>query len=168
MNVLNITTKNIFLVKIVFLFICITNQACSDSSIGEKLSNSFDSPTNSTSKILLEKKEKEKEKEKKIIKSVKNNDMEQEKKDSIKDDKDELLIKAKPNKKKSIFSKNIMKFKPQTYRLILILKGANPSSPSEDVTRVLIQEGIQFEVERIERYKDQSSIEKLSSKRQGF
>ena len=78
------------------------------------------------------------------------------------------LSTKKSNRSNSIFNRNNTQFEPQSYRLILILRGVNPSAPSEFVTRALIEEGIQFEVERIERFKDEGAQKRLPSKRNEF
>ena len=53
-------------------------------------------------------------------------------------------------------------FNPQPYRIILRLSGANPSAPAETVTEALRKAGVQFEVEKIERF-DQESLPKDTS-----
>ena len=56
-------------------------------------------------------------------------------------------------------------FNPQPYRIILKLSGANPSAPAETVTAALRKAGIQFEVEKIERFDEKSLIDDSSYKR---
>tara|TARA_Y100001978_G_C23653983_1_gene414994 strand:- start:643 stop:1020 length:378 start_codon:yes stop_codon:yes gene_type:complete len=45
-------------------------------------------------------------------------------------------------------------FNPRPYRIILRLSGANPSAPAETVTEALRKAGVQFEVEKIERFNE--------------
>ena len=54
--------------------------------------------------------------------------------------------------------KGTVKFSPQPYRIIIRLSGANPSAPAETVTRALRDAGIIFEVEKIERFSNDSSF----------
>jgi len=63
---------------------------------------------------------------------------------------------------KSIKSKKKTIFNPQPYRIILRLSGANPSAPAETVTEALRTAGVQFEVEKIERF-DEEDLSKDSS-----
>ena len=53
-------------------------------------------------------------------------------------------------------------FNPQPYRIILRLSGANPSAPAETVTRALRKAGVEFEVEKIERF-DENNLSKGTS-----
>ena len=69
--------------------------------------------------------------------------------------KDRLSKKITKSKKKTIFN-------PQPYRIILRLSGANPSAPAETVTEALRTAGVQFEVEKIERF-DEEDLSKDSS-----
>ena len=70
-------------------------------------------------------------------------------------DRDRLSKKTTKSKKKTIFN-------PQPYRIILRLSGANPSAPAETVTEALRTAGVQFEVEKIERF-DEEDLSKDSS-----
>ena len=56
-------------------------------------------------------------------------------------------------------------FNPQPYRIIIKLSGANPSAPAESVTKALRKAGIQFEVEKIERFSSDSDSQALPLKR---
>ena len=69
--------------------------------------------------------------------------------------KDRLSKTSIKLKKKTIFN-------PQPYRIILRLSGANPSAPAETVTEALRTAGVQFEVEKIERF-DEEGLSKDSS-----
>ena len=65
-------------------------------------------------------------------------------------------------RQKSTKSKKKVIFNPRPYRIILKLSGANPSAPAETVTNALRKAGVQFEVEKIERF-DVDSLSKDSS-----
>ena len=137
-------------------------QSCSNTLIGEKLEKSFDSNDN---QLISENTNKSKEQNK--INELKSNK---------KDDKN-----AKGNVKKvnSISNKEIISqkstksikkviFNPKPYRIILKLSGANPSAPAETVTKALRKAGVQFEVEKIERFDEQSLLKNSSLKRKEF
>ena len=138
-------------------------QSCSNTLLGEKLENSFDINENPTTlKNTIKVKDQTKPNEIKKIQLSKQVDDKVNKnvrvnitnKNSI-SNKDRLIQKSVKSKKKVIF-------KPQPYRIILKLSGANPSAPAETVTAALRKAGVEFEVEKIERY-DERSISKDSS-----
>ena len=72
--------------------------------------------------------------------------------------KDRLSQKTTKSIKKIIFN-------PQPYRIILRLSGANPSAPAETVTEALRKAGVQFEVEKIERFDEENLSKNTSLKR---
>ena len=138
-------------IRVFLIVILIPLQSCSNTVIGEKLESSFDTPQNPrasgdisikskkqnempkiTSRITVEKKKNEKD----LRKITKENSI---------SNKDRL------NQKSSKLVKNTI-FTPQPYRIILRLSGANPSAPAETVTEALRKAGVQFEVEKIERF----------------
>ena len=141
-------------------------QSCSNTLFGEKLENSFDineNPTtlkntikvkdqtkpNEIKKIQLSKKVDDKVNENVRVNITKNNSI---------SNKDRLIQKSVKSKKKVIF-------KPQPYRIILKLSGANPSAPAETVTAALRKAGVEFEVEKIERFDERSISNDSSSER---
>ena len=126
-------------------------QSCSNTLIGEKLENSFgitenaitsgktnnkstnlNKITKTKSKIKVDKIENEKD----LVTIIRENSISK---------KDRLSQKPTKSIKKIIF-------KPQPYRIILRLSGANPAAPAESVTEALRKAGVQFEVEKIERF----------------
>ena len=136
-------------------------QACSNTLIGEKLESSFDSMEKPRT---LEKTniKPQKPNEKIKIKSIMKDDKKENKnafantvKENSISNKDRLSKKIIKSKKKTIFN-------PQPYRIILRLSGANPSAPAETVTEALRTAGVQFEVEKIERF-DEEDLSKDSS-----
>ncbi len=139
-------------------------QSCSNTLIGEKLENSFDSTeeTKTAGKInsksqKLNEKTKIKSRIKDDKKENKNNFGNIIKENSI-SNKDRLSQKSIKPIKKTIFN-------PQPYRIILRLSGANPSAPAETVTEALRKAGVQFEVEKIERFDEEDLSKNKSSKR---
>ena len=136
-------------------------QSCSNTQIGEKLENSFDI-TETPKTIEKANNKPQKLNEKTTIKSrTKGNKKENEndfaniiKENSI-SNKDRLSQKSTKSIKKTIFN-------PQPYRIILRLSGANPSAPAETVTEALRKAGVQFEVEKIERFDNGNSSKDTS------
>ncbi len=139
-------------------------QSCSNTLIGEKLENSFDiiEKPNTSEKITnkLQKqngKIKIKSKIKDDKKEIENNFANIVKENSI-SNKDKFSQKSSQSIKKTIFN-------PQPYRIILRLSGANPSAPAESVTEALRKAGVQFEVEKIERFDEEKISKNTSLKR---
>ena len=128
-------------------------QSCSNTLVGEKLENSFD--INENLKTLEKTNNKPQKtnvvpKNKSIItdkKAENEKDFKKIGKVNLISNKDRLVQKTKKSVKKTIFN-------PRPYRIILRLSGANPSAPAETVTEALRKAGVQFEVEKIERYDD--------------
>ena len=137
-------------------------QSCSNTLIGEKLENSFDS-TEQPQIVKKTYKKPQKINEKIKVKST------------IKDDKKEndfgIITKENSISNKNRLSQKPTKstkkiiFNPQPYRIILRLSGANPSAPAETVTEALRKAGVQFEVEKIERFDEENSSKNASLKR---
>ena len=137
-------------------------QSCSNTLIGEKLENSFDI----TEEVEIS--EKTKNKPQKLYEKTKI-------KSRIKDDKKEndvvSFIKENSISNQDRLSQKTIKplkktiFNPQPYRIILRLSGANPSAPAETVTEALRKAGVQFEVEKIERFDDENFSKNKSTKR---
>ena len=139
-------------------------QSCSNTLIGEKLENSFDTPSNSKSSVNTSKVNvPNKLNENKKIKSSKNvvekvNIQGKTIENNLISNKDRFSQKSTKSIKKVIFN-------PQPYRIILKLSGANPSAPAETVTEALRKAGVQFEVEKIERYDERSLLNDKAFKR---
>ena len=151
-------------IRVFLIVILIPLQSCSNTVIGEKLESSFDTPQNLrasgdinikskkqnempkiTSRIKVEKKKNEKD----LGKIIKENSI---------SNKDRLSEKSSKLVKNTIFT-------PQPYRIILRLSGANPSAPAETVTKALRKAGVQFEVEKIERFDNAELSKDRSLKR---
>ena len=144
-------------------------QSCSKTQIGEKLENSFDiienpkisenstkakvqSKLNEIKKIKSSKKDYEEENQNVQVNIKKNNST---------SNKDRLRQQSTKSIKNEIFN-------PQPYRIILKLSGANPSAPAETVTNALRKAGVEFEVEKIERFDDKILLKDSSFKRKEF
>ncbi len=128
-------------------------QSCSNTQIGEKLENSFDITEEiKTSERTKNKSQKLYAKTKikpRVEDDKKENDVVSLIKDNSISNKDRLSQKSIKPIKKIIYN-------PQPYRIILRLSGANPSAPAETVTEALRKAGVQFEVEKIERFDEEN------------
>ena len=67
------------------------------------------------------------------------------------------------NKKKKVIKQNIIKdknkkiktnYEPQSYKVVIILKGVDPTDPSQKFSNVLKNANIIFEIEKIERFQE--------------
>ena len=126
-------------------------QSCSNPLIGEKLENSFDSSGNPKTSVKTNEKP-QKQNQKSKIKSTIQNDMKENENDFVNTTKENSMSNSGKLSQKSIKSIKKTIFNPQPYRIILKLSGANPSAPAETVTEALRKAGVQFEVEKIERF----------------
>ena len=151
-------------IRLFLIAIIIPLQSCSNTLIGEKLENSFDfidNPLSSAKTVNEQKKQNEIPKIKSRIK------------DDKKEDENDFgnIIKEKSTPSEDRLSQKLIKspkktiFNPQPYRIILRLSGANPSAPAETVTKALRKAGVQFEVEKIERFDENNLSEDTSFKR---
>ena len=153
-------------IKFFLIVALIPLQACSNTLIGEKLENSFEIIENpiiskNTSKVKVQNKPNEIQKiksSKKDEKKYSENFQENIVKNNSMSNKERLSQKLIISKKKIIF-------KPQPYRIILKLSGANPSAPAETVTAALRKAGIEFEVEKIERLDEKNLLKDSTLKR---
>ena len=151
----------IFKKKEFFLLIfLILLQSCSGGRIGNFLESSFndlektsqieDLQNNLVKKNILEKENKEIDNKKnKQIKKV-------EKPDNVLENKKdinlEIIPKQKNNKnKKSSKKRNI---DLQSYKIIFILKDVDPKDPTEELSSILSNSEVNFEIEKIERILD--------------
>ena len=93
------------------------------------------------------------EKKDNIEKSIKKQDIKNNSKNKIVFNSEE---KSKNNKrinqqKKSV---QIRKFQPQSYKIIFILKDVDPKAPIENLSTILRNSDVNFEIEKIERFLD--------------
>ena len=151
----------IFKKKEFFLLIfLILLQSCSGGRIGNFLESSFNdlekiSKDEDLQKNLLNKKIEVEEKKEingtkiKIIKEVENS------KNVVENKKDinlEKIPKQKNNKIKNISKKR--KIELQSYKIIFILKDVDPKDPTEELSSILSNSEVNFEIEKIERILD--------------
>ena len=134
-----------------FMILLFLLQSCSGGKIGNFLESSFkDNNSNQISQNDIDIKSKTSiiSKDKKLVK----------KKD--KNDKIELNDDTKPLNLVNSFSSNtndanILKkrnqnYMPKSYRVFVILKKVDPSSPTEEFSRILRNGNVNFEIEKIE------------------
>ena len=156
-------------IRLFLIAIFIPLQSCSKTLIGEKLENSFDiidNPTisESTPKVQGQ----NKLNEIKSIKSSKNDYEKENQNNQVNISRNNSMSnKDRPRQKSTKLIKKVI-FNPQSYKIILILSGVNPAAPAETVTKALRKEGIEFEVEKIERFDGKSLSQDSSFKRKEF
>tara|TARA_Y100001968_G_C19427472_1_gene755186 strand:+ start:1643 stop:2122 length:480 start_codon:yes stop_codon:yes gene_type:complete len=156
MNKIKLTFHNLLLVNI-FSILILTIQSCSNQQFGKELSESFDSSQDLVSNNGLNKSSKiNNRKEAKLNeatikkKSTRINSLK--KVESLIPEKEDKEIERKKILNKSFAKKNkIKKDKVQNYLFTIKIFGANSSSPGEVITNTLMREGIDFEVEKIEK-----------------
>ena len=162
MNILRLV-ENKF-IRLFLIAIIIPLQSCSNTLIGEKLENSFDITDNPLSSAKTNNESKKQNELPKIKSRIKDDKKENQNdfgnfiKETSNPSEDKLSQKSIKSPKKTIFN-------PQPYRIILRLSGANPSAPAETVTKALRKAGVQFEVEKIERFDENNLSEATSLKR---
>ena len=160
----------IFKKKELFLLIfLIFLQSCSGGRIGNFLENSFndlekkskneDLQNNFLYKndINLEKEKKKfDDKKKRKIKKVEKPKNVSENKNDINLEKENKKLNDKKNKKiKNLLKKR--KVELQSYKIIFILKDVDPKDPTEELSSILSNSEVNFEIEKIERILDSKS-----------
>jgi hypothetical protein len=142
-------------------------QSCSGGRIGNFLESSFndlektskneDLQNNLLNKndISLEKEKKkfDDKKNKKIKKVEKPKKIVPENKNDINLEKEKKKFDDKKNKKIKNFSKK-RKIELQSYKIIFILKDVDPKDPTEELSSILSNSDVNFEIEKIERILD--------------
>ena len=135
----------------VFLILLFLLQSCSGGRIGNFLESSFknnssyklsqnDNKKNFKSDIISE--------DKKILKMEEKNTKIKSNDESKPYNIDNSFA-IKTNDVNTIKKKN-QNYNPKTYRVFVILKNVDPSSPTENFSKVLINGDINFEIEKIE------------------
>ena len=152
--------------ELFLLIFLIFLQSCSGGRIGNFLESSFNdlektSKNEDLQNNLLNKKDINLEKEnkkfddkknKKIKKVVKPKNVPENKKD-INLDKENKKFGDKKNKKIKNFAKK-RKIELQSYKIIFILKDVDPKDPTEELSSILSNSDVNFEIEKIERIFD--------------
>ena len=135
----------------VFLILLFLLQSCSGGKIGNFLESSFKNDNfNKSSQNDINKKLKSNiiSKDKKLVNNKNKNN-----KIKSNDDTKPLNIvnsvSIKTNDSKKIIKRNQI-YKPKSYRVFVILKEVDPSSPTENFSKVLRDGYINFEIEKIE------------------
>jgi len=151
-----ILKKKEFFLLIFLIFL----QSCSGGRVGNFLESSFndlektsqneDLQNNLVNKKILEKENKEinGKKDKKIKKVEKQKNVLENKKDINL----EKMSKQKNNKIKNFPKKR--KIELQSYKIIFILKDVDPKDPTEELSSILTNSEVNFEIEKIERISD--------------
>ena len=151
-----ILKKKEFFLLIFLIFI----QSCSGGSIGNFLESSFDNLENKNKadeKInLLDNKKvinsKNKEDSKKNNEAMKKD--EEVAKNSLENKNFVKLQKRNKTRKTNIVKKIPKKNDLQSYKIIFILKDVDPMAPIDELSTILRNSGVNFEIEKIERYFD--------------
>ena len=138
-------------IRLFLIVILIPLQSCSNTVIGEKLESSFDTPQIPKASRDINIKSKKQNEMPKITSRIKVEKKKNEKELGELIKENSISNKERLSQKSSKLVKNTI-FTPQPYRIILRLSGANPSAPAETVTKALRKAGVQFEVEKIERF----------------
>ena len=142
------------------LIFLILVQSCSGGKIGNFLESSFndldkisqdeDLKKNlSNEKILIEEKKETKNKNGEKIKKLERPKNDQ---DNKKNKNSENFQKKRNNKIKNSSKKRNIEL--QTYKIIFILKDADPKDPTKDLSTILRNSEVNFEIEKIERILD--------------
>ena len=150
--------KKEFFLLIFLIFL----QSCSGGSIGNFLESSFNdlekiSKDEDLKNNLLNKKDTNLEKENKEITNKKNKKIKKvEKLKNVLENKKDLnlekISKQKNNKIKNLSKKR--KIELHSYKIILILKDVDPKDPTEELSTILSNSAVNFEIEKIERILD--------------
>ena len=163
-----ILKKKEFFLLIFLIFL----QSCSGGRIGNFLESSFndlektskneDLQNNLVNKKIVETKEINDKKNKKIVEAKEINDKKNKKIkivekpenyiENLNNINSDKILKQKNNKiKKSIKKRNI---NLQSYKIIFILKDVDPKDPTEELSSILSNSEVNFEIEKIERILD--------------
>ena len=153
----------IFKKKIFLLIFLILLQSCSGGRIGNFLDNSFndlekisqddDSSKNfANKKIVIKENQEKKDKKNKEIKKV-------EKLNNVLENKNDINIKkiSKTKNSKIKNSSKKRKIELQSYKIIFILKDVDPQDPTEELSSILSNSEVNFEIEKIERILDSNN-----------
>jgi len=151
--------------NLVILIFLIFLQSCSGGRIGNFLESSFQNieetrRKENTRNIINNKKEFNSEE-----KAEKNKDIEEirrkENTRNIINNKKEFNSEEKAENNKKIYLENKLlkkrEYQPQSYKIIFILKDVDPKDPIEDLSIILRNSDVNFEIEKIERFFDDNN-----------
>ena len=148
--------KKEFFLLIFLIFL----QSCSGGKIGNFLESSFKDLEKTSQNEDLKNDLVNKKivvKEKKEINDIKNKKIKKvEKPKIVQEDKKNIILektpKQKNNKIKNLSKKR--KIELQSYKIIFILKDVDPKDPTEELSSILSNSEVNFEIEKIERILD--------------
>ncbi len=150
---LNLRSRNLFLPSFLLVFLTIFISSCSSSKFGQELAKNFES-SSQTNKNGLEPSSKGSGELDELPISPAESSV-----------KVQTISNLEPSKQSPKIGKEHVRstnkspsFKPQPYRVIIKLSGADPSAPAEEVTKALRFSGVQFHVEKIERIELKNSL----------
>ena len=146
----------IFKKKEFFIFIfLILLQSCSGGRIGNFLQSSFDDLGKTSQEKALQDNLENKEFEKKEKKDINDENIEKikevEKQITLLENKIDINLEKVEKSKKvknSSYKRNI---ELQSYKIIFILKDVDPQDPTEELSNILSNSELNFEIEKIER-----------------
>ena len=152
--------KKEFFLLILLIFL----QSCSGGRIGNFLESSFNDLEKTSQDVDLQNNlvnKKILEKDNKVINVVKNKKIKEvenpknvpENKKDINLEKENKKFDDKKNKKIKNLSKK-RKIELQSYKIIFILKDVDPKDPTEELSSILSNSEVNFEIEKIERILD--------------
>ena len=148
--------KEFFLFTFLFLL-----QSCAGGRIGNFLERSFNDLEKTGQDQYLQKNLKDKKNEVKDNKDINNRNLEklkkeeQKQKNVVENKKDKNLEKLQIQKKNKIKeSSKKRKIELQSYKIIFILKDVDPKDPTKDLSTILRNSEVNFEIEKIERILD--------------
>ena len=148
--------------KFLLLITLILIQSCSGGRIGNFLESSFNNIEESKIKEDIKNNSRNKEvqssqKQSNYMKNIVEPKIQENIKINIKNNELKNLEKqSKINKKINTTKSRLQKkqYKPQSYKIIFILKDVDPKDPIEDLSIILRNSDVNFEIEKIERFSD--------------
>ena len=153
MKVIKLGSKNFLYINLISILFLIV-QGCSNQQLGKQLSENFES-----SEELFSKDRSNRE----IAKSLDKENFKV--KDSVSEIKPKInkeSIKKTKQSKSSSKKNKFNQFKSQNYLVIIKIFGANPSAPGENLTNALRSEGVEFEVQKIEKIENKGDKKSLN------
>ena len=129
------------------LIFLISLQSCSGGIIGNFLETSFKETEEIKTKVELKNKSKKKKETEEIKTKI-------ELKNKSKNKKNLKVVDKSKNK---ILENKVLrkrKYNPQSYKIIFILKDVDPKAPIEEISKILRNSDVNFEIEKIERFSD--------------
>ena len=152
--------------KFFLLIFLVLLQSCSGGTIGNFLESSFnnieepklkeETKSNLMNTVVISPKEKEKIvniQESKIKEEIKSNSKNKKFIKPVGKLEYEKITKTNISNKK-------IKYQPQSYKIIFILKDVDPKDPIEDLSTILRNSDVNFEIEKIERFIDSKNKSK--------